>query len=727
MQPIGLIFAAGVRRLWNSHIMTRPKAEVEAELVEESLKHFDMAYKSQQEIRLKCLQDRRFVSVDGAQWEDALRLQFDNKPRFEVNKLHMACIRIFNEYRANRVEVKFEPKDDDADSQTADSLMGMHRADVARSGGTEAFDNAFDEGVAGGFGAWRLRNVYNDESDEDDDTQKVIFEPIYDADSSVFWSLDGKKYDKSDAKRCWVITSMGRDEYHDEYGVANPNDPFGNAAMGQPATFRKVQKMTEFDWYTPDVVYVAEYYRIEEMKRKKHVFRLLGQNKKDVKIDEAELDDEMREDMKAQGYEEIRVRSVKVKRVRKWIHDGAKVLEDCGYVAGPNIPVVPFYGKRAFIDNQERIMGHIRLGKDSQRLLNMQVSLLAIITALAPRRKPIFTPEQIKGHETSWANDNINDNPYNLINPITDMNGGETPAGPLGYTEPPPIPESLAALLQITDSSIKELTGNQEAGEKVVSNVSDDLLERVQSHVDMQAFIYMDNFGKSMQRSGEIWLGMTREIVDEEGRKMKTIGKDGASGHVVIKQPQIVAGSTMITNDPGKGKYEVTVDVGPAFKSRRDATVSRLVQVLQFIQDPQLASIVVSLILTNMDGEGLDDLREFLRMQLVGNGVLKPTKEEAEQLAAKQKAAAQQPPDPQTQYMLAAAGHEQAKTKQAQATTIKTYADAASSRADAVAKLANARRDDLMGAFEILQTLIAQTGQDAVAAQTFPQPAAQPA
>ncbi|PTB28852.1 hypothetical protein C9I56_11215 [Paraburkholderia caribensis] len=705
--------------------MTRPKSEIEAELVEESLKHFDMAYKSQQEIRLKCLQDRRFVFVDGAQWEDALRLQFDNKPRFEVNKLHMACIRVFNEYRANRVEVKFDPKDDDADNQTADSLAGMHRADVARSGGTESFDNAFDEGVAGGMGAWRLRNVYTDENDEDDDTQKIIYEPIYDADSSVFWSLDGKSYTKAEAKRCWVITAMGREEYEDEYGATDPTDPF-TGGMGQPATFRKVQKMTEFDWYTPDVVYVAEYYVKEEVKNKMHVFRLLNQNQRDLKVDAKELTDEYRKDLLDQGYTEVRVRSVKKVRVHKWIHDGAKVLEDCGLIAGPNIPVVPFYGKRAYIDNQERIMSHIRLGKDSQRLFNMQISLLAIITALSPRRKPIFTPEQVKGHEMSWATDNINDNPYNLLNAIKNSDGSKTPAGPIGYTEPPNVPEPLAALIQIMDSSIKELTGNPEAGEKVVSNVSDELMERVQAHIDMQAFIYMDNFGKSMQRSGEIWLGMVREIIDEEGRKMKTVGQDGVAGQITIKQQQMVDGVAKMVNDPARGKYEVTVDVGPAFKSRRDATVSRLVNMLQFIQDPQLASIVVSLILTNMDGEGLDDLREFLRMRLVTMGVVKPTDAEQAKLQQQQQEAANQPPDAQTQYLLSAAGHEQAKAGQAKATTIKTYADAANSRADAIAKLANARRDDLMGAFQILQTLITQTGEDAVAAGTLPQPA-QPA
>jgi hypothetical protein len=699
--------------------MSKTKEEISTEVVEESCIHFDMSYKSQQEIRLKCLQDRRFVFVEGAMWEDALRLQFDNKPRFEVNKLHMAVVRIFNEYRANRASVRFLPRNDDANGQTADNLTGMYRADEKHGGGQEAYDNAFEEGVSGGMGAWRLRNVENDEFDDEDDQQKIIFEPIYDADSSVFFSLDGKKYDKSDAKRCWVISAMGRDAYAEEWGDPTMKDPYAAANSGQPATFRKVQKMTEFDWYTPDVIYVAEYYKVEDHKTKVHVFRQLGQNEKDRKIPADELTDEDRKELEAMGYSEIRVRTKKRRRVRKWIHDGARVLEDCGYIAGPNIPVVPFYGKRAYIDNQERIMGHPRLGKDAQRLFNMQVSLLAIITALSPRRKPIFTPKQIRGHEMTWAEDNIKDNPYLLINALEGPNGEEIPEGPVGYTDPPPVPQSLAALLELTDTSIKELLGNQQAGEQVPSNVSNELMQTVQTHVDMQAFIYMDNFAKSMLRSGQIWLGMARDSVyDEEGRRMRTVGPDGSEGEVRLKQPQIVDGAHAVMNDLQRGKYEADVDAGPGFKSRRDAMVAALVQMLPIVQDPQLQAIIASLILANMDGEGLEDVREFMRMRLVTMGVVKPTDEERKKLEEQQKAAASQPPSPQQLMEHAELAHRLAETQETRANTEKTLADSANSRAGAISKLADHGLDRLRLAHEILQTLITQTSEDAAAAST---------
>ena len=41
--------------------------------------------------------------------------------------------------------------------------------------------------------------------DDEDDRQRIRFEPIYDADSSIYFSLGAKRQDKSDAKSCYVL------------------------------------------------------------------------------------------------------------------------------------------------------------------------------------------------------------------------------------------------------------------------------------------------------------------------------------------------------------------------------------------------------------------------------------------------------------------------------------------------------------------------------------------
>ena len=99
----------------------------------------------------------------------------------------------------------------------AETCNGLYRADENYSVADEAYDNAFEEGVGGGFGAWRLRADYVDDESIYDDRQRICLEPVYDADSTVYFDLGAKRQDKSDATRCWVLTSMTYGEFKTKY------------------------------------------------------------------------------------------------------------------------------------------------------------------------------------------------------------------------------------------------------------------------------------------------------------------------------------------------------------------------------------------------------------------------------------------------------------------------------------------------------------------------------
>ncbi len=66
-----------------------------------AITEFDTIQAAVKDEREQSLEDRRFYSIAGAQWEGPLSEQFDNKPKFEVNKIHLSVIRIINEYRNN--------------------------------------------------------------------------------------------------------------------------------------------------------------------------------------------------------------------------------------------------------------------------------------------------------------------------------------------------------------------------------------------------------------------------------------------------------------------------------------------------------------------------------------------------------------------------------------------------------------------------------------------------
>jgi len=644
-----------------------------ANLHSDALRQFNDIQTALRDERLQCLQDRRFYSLCGAQWEGPLWDQYENKPKFEVNKIMLAVIRIVNEYRNNRITVDYVSKDGSQNDKLAEVCDGLYRADEQASVADEAYDNAFEEAVGGGIGAWRLRTVYEDEEDDEDDRQRIRFEPIYDADSSVFFDLNAKRQDKSDAKFCFVVTSMTRDSYKEIY-----ND--------DPTDWPKIIHQYEFDWSTPDVVFVAEYYKLEEKTETIRIFQAIdGTEERYTAADFAD-DETLEETLIAIGTREVRQKRVKRMRVRKYIMSGGKVLEDAGYIAGKCIPIVVVYGKRWFVDNIERCMGAVRLAKDAQRLKNMQLSKLGEISALSSIEKPIMTPEQVAGHQVMWAEDNLRDYPYLLINPVTGPDGNTQISGPVAYTKSAAIPPAMAALLQITEQDMQDILGNPQGADKIVSGVSGKAVEMIQTRVDMQTFIYMSNFAKGMKRCGEIWLSMAKDIYTEDKRKMKTIAPTGEAGMVELMQPMIdpESGAIMMKNDLSSATFDVVAEVGPSSSSKRAATVRALTGMLQITTDPETAQVLTAMAMMNMEGEGVGDANAYFRKKLLRMGVVQPTDDEAQQLMAEMQG---KPQDPNSMYLQAAAENEMAKAAKARADTVETVASAELKRAQTLETL----------------------------------------
>ena len=645
-----------------------------ARIHDEALRRFNTIQFALQDERRQCLDDRRFYSIAGAQWEGPLKQQFENRPRLEVNKVALSVMRIINEYRANRVTVDYVPKDGREADKLADLCDGLYRADEQDSVADEAYDNAFEEAVGGGMGAWRLRSVLEDELDPENDHQRIRIEPIFDADTSVFFDLDAKRQDKSDARYCFVVSSMTPEEYEEQF-----ND--------QPASWPKQIYETYFDWSSPDVVYLAEYYRIEERAETLRVFRLLDNSEQSYARAEFDEDENLEQMLDSTGAVELPSKRRKTRRVHKYLLSGGRVLEDFGLVAGPNIPIIVTYGKRWFVDNIERCMGHVRLAKDAQRIANMQRSKLAEISALSSVEKPLFDPEQVAGHQWMWEQDNLRNFPYLLLNRLTNIDGSTQPAGPLGYTKPPQVPPALAALIQIAEQDMRDVLGGAEGGDQVRANVSAEAVGMVQQRLDMQTFIYVSNFAKAMKRCGEVWLGMAREVYVEEGRSMKTVGPEGGATAVELLKPTIgETGGVELQNDLSRARFDVAVTVGPSSQSKRNAMVRALTPLIAVTADPATKAVLESIAIMNIEGEGMTDVRAFFRKKLVQLGAMKPTEEEAKEMAA---AAQQQQPDAQTLYLQAAAAEAQAKAMKAQADTQLAIANAEKTKAETVKTLAS--------------------------------------
>lgn len=683
------------------------KADRHADVHADAMAEMDAIQTAVRDERMQCLEDRRFYSIAGAQWEGDLAEQFANKPQFEFNKVHLAVIRNFSEYRNNRIDVSFSTPDGATDDGLADACQGMLRADEKACSADEAYDNCYEEGAAGGMGALRLTDVYENPGDDEDTRQRTRIEPVFDADSTVFWPLDAKRYDKSDAKRCYVLTPYTRDAYIDEFD-------------DDPATWPKQVHLHEFDWVTPDIVWVCELYKIEETKQTVHFFRGLDESQPDMKVTDEQLegDPDMLDQLQATGFREVRQKQVTRCRVRKYILSGAKILDDVGYIAGEHIPVVPYYGKRWIVDGVERMMGHVRLAKDAQRLQNMLCSWLAEMASRFDIEKPVFDPRQVTNHAAMWAQDNVSKFPYLLADIVADANGTVIASGPIAYTKAPNIPPAMAALMQIASQSLDDMLGNQQAGEQLQPNLSGKAVELIQNRLDMQVFIYVSNFAKTMKRVGEVWLSKQKDIKVEESRAVKTIDAANKTGSAVLNQPwfDIESGRIILKNDLLKANYEVDTDVGPSSSSKRAAVVRALTGILSLVEDPGTKQGITLTLLTNLEGEGLAELSDWARKQALQMGLVKPTDDEKQQLQEQQQASASQPPDPQTQLVLSAAQQARSEASAAEAKTADTLADVDLKRAQTAKTYAEAMATHSSALNDHAQTLY-DVGQPYQAAQ----------
>lgn len=641
-----------------------------------ALRRFDATVVPQIPMRQDALAARRFVEIPGAQWEGPWGEQFENSVRVEIPKIGRAVRKIETDYRENRIVPDFKPDGGESNQETANTIAGMHRADSHRFGAQEARDNAFYEAIRGGFGAYRLTNVLEDEYDRDNDRQRI--NPgmlIADADQHVFFDGQSRRYDKKDAKFAFVLIPYTREAFTEEFGEDAPVDwPQGVLR-------------TTFDWYRQDTVMACEYY--ERIDKTEKLFVLTHQMTGEVeRFWRSEIDDEALDDKQLAGWQVAEQRR-KRPRVVKYVLSGARVMEGPVMIAGCRIPIVPVYGQRAYVDGLERFKGHVQDRLDAQRLYNSNVSRLAETNARSPQEVPIFAAEQMPPNlATLWSEMHVKRHPYALVNPLIDPQTGQIlSSGPIGYVKPPELAPVTAALLQIANNDLTE--EDQDGADEVKANTSAEAMDIAAARVDAKSGIYLDNMRQSIQCEGEIYLEMLPDVYVEEGREVEIMSEDGDDGTETLSEPYTTAtGVPSVRNDFQRGKYKVIASVTEATATRRDKTVKsalNMAEVALRAQDMEMAQACIITAMMNADGEGIDDLHAFARKRGISIGLVEPNEEEAAQLAQQQ-----QQPDPAT---ILAEGQAEALSAQAErdrASAGKYVADTALSKAKTIETLTDA-------------------------------------
>ena len=589
---------------------------------------FDADWMASDEARTEATNDLYFSRV--SQWDDWLSDYTTLQYRGQFDVVRPVVRKLVAEMRRNPIDVLFRPKDG-ADPNSADVLMGMYRTDMRHNTAKISVNIAVREQIEAGLGAWRLVTEYEDQ-DPTSNNQVIRRVPIHEACTHVVWDSNSKQMDKSDAMHCTVINAMSRDGWK---AFAEKNG-FDEDEM---PSFQNPDMNWLFPWLTSDVVYVGEYYEVEEKKETIFIYQdpLTGEPVSYFQRDIKDVIDELAD----KGMIKVAEKKVKRRRVYKSIITCTTILKDREPIAGEHIPIVPVFGEWSFAGDKEVYEGVVRLTKDGQRLRNMIMSFNADIVARTPKKKPIFWPEQIEGYEYMYGGND--DYPYYLLN-RTDENNGELPVQPISYMENPEVPQANAYMLEAATNSVSQVATMGVDAEAANGQVAFDTVNQLNMRADLETYVFHDNLATAMRRDGEIYQSMVNDIYDVPRQVMMTL-EDGTEKQVqLLTQAVDYQTGTVVTLNDIRGRYECYTDTGPSFQSMKEQSRAEIQELLAKVPPgtPEWQMLLLQYF-TLLDGKGVEMMREYANKQLVMMGLKKPETPEEIQMVQQ---AQQQPKEP---------------------------------------------------------------------------------
>jgi len=584
----------------------------------------DLAYEHGYSTRLKAADDMLFAWV--TQWDDTYLSQSDLGYRGEFNIIRKAVRQILTDLTINAISVDFEPIDGTGDD-AADIIDGMYRADMRNNTALEGTKNARQEAVVCGVGAWELRNEYKN-SFGNDDKQVIRRYPLFEANNNIMWDPNAKLIDKSDAKYVSCLIPYSPEGYEDlceELGVDDPNK--GDASFAFP------EISYVFPWISESKkVYVTRFYYRERKKVKYQTFEDMFGAERTIKADEfKDFEDEFLEN----GFDLVSEKEIERYVITCYIASGGRILDE-SIVPGEEIPVIPMYGERQFVEGEETYEGIVRLAKDPQRLRNFQMSYLADIVSRSPREKPIFTSQQINGFEDMYEESGPENNYPYLLQNGTDGLGKDLPIGPVGYLKNPEVPPALMISMQESRMAVDDVAGAGLPADITDVDLSGKALSALNKRMDMQSYTYQDNSKFAMRREGEIYASMARDVYDTN-QTVILVKEDGTKVDETINQESMNFDTMQreIKNDMQSMIFDVYANIGPSFESVKEQNREELKELLTSgTLEPEVHTMLMNEYLTMIDGSGFKDIRKFARNKLIMMGVKPPETDEEKQMLA---------------------------------------------------------------------------------------------
>lgn len=568
--------------------------------VDEAVVFMRQVNDAESENRQLALTDLQFSY--GNQWpQQVINMRGNNRVILTINETNAYIKKVENAQRQQRPRGKASPVDNYADKKVAKIITGLGRHIEVQSDADNAYDIAFGFAVRMGWGYWRLRTDYIADDSFDQD---IYIDPV-DNPFTVYFDNNSCLPDGSDAEKCVITDLVPKTRFRHEYPDAKESS-IAERGTGD----------SDPDWVTDQDIRLAEYYFVER-KRAKLVMLTDGTVLWNDQMP-------MLKALLARAGIGIRGDRDSWKRVVKWRKQTAFDILEEKDLPGRWIPVVPMYWTNVVINSKRMKCGLVRDAIDPARMVNYWSTAMTESLALSTKAKWLIAEGQDEDLEKEFSNANTSNSSSLHYKPTT-VDGILVPPPSRIQPEPPPsgiiegafmMNQALSRVMGVFDPAVRG--GAQ--------HKSDKTLNAEQNQSDTSNFNGFDNLLRSIKHSWRIQLSWMPTVYDTE-RVARIIGEDGRDEVVTLneRQPEIDENTGQpkvdeqgnavhkVLNDIRVGNYDVVMDTGPGYDTKRQEAVAVMLELLGTPLGEQIAKLGGDLVIRDMDFAGSDTLAD--RMQ----------------------------------------------------------------------------------------------------------------
>lgn len=357
------------------------------------------------------------------------------------------------------------------------------------------------------------------------------------------------------------------------------------------------------NWITSNSVTVAQYWTVETEKRK------IAQLPDGSVVDEKDV---------PQGIQPIRTRVEDVDIVSSRLINGVEVLDDSETEWGGScIPIFPVLGQQSVINGRLKLFSLIRFSRAPQQLINAAKSRVARILSIQPISPWLAVEGQIAGHEPEWRDSNTKNITVLEYKAVTD--DGQVHSAPQRQVYEPPIAALSAFIAQETDD-VKQSTsiydsalgeqGNETSGKAITAR---------QRQSSLANFHFIDNLFRALRQLGEAIAELIPKTYDSE-RQIRILGEDERERVVTVNAQYVDEHGKPRLYDLTAGKYDVRIETGPSYTTKRQETFEMLTQLAS--SDKNLLNIAGDVFWRNAEVAGHDELsdryKKFINLTIPG-------------------------------------------------------------------------------------------------------------